>query len=83
MDSYFAVQDGVSYPPMLLTSGFNDSRVDPWMPGKMAARLQQADPRGGPFLMRVEFNAGHGGVARSDTWEESADIYAFLLWALR
>jgi prolyl oligopeptidase len=82
MDSYFAVKDGVSYPPMLLTSGYNDSRVDPWMPGKMAARLQQADPEGGPFFMRVEFEAGHGGVARSDIWEESADVYTFLLWAL-
>ncbi|MFO7724389.1 MAG: prolyl oligopeptidase family serine peptidase [Oceanipulchritudo sp.] len=82
MDSYYAVQDGVSYPPMLLTSGFNDARVDPWMPGKLAARLQQADPGGGPFLMRVEFQAGHGGVARSDIWEEQADIYAFLQWAL-
>lgn len=82
MDSYYAVQDGVSYPPMLLTSGFNDARVDPWMPGKLAARLQQADPEGGPFLMRVEFDAGHGGVARSDIWEEEADIYTFLQWAL-
>jgi prolyl oligopeptidase len=83
MDSYFAVRDGVRYPPMLLTSGYNDARVDPWMPGKMAARLQQADPEGGPFLMRVEFDAGHGGVARSDIWEELADVYTFLFDALR
>ena len=82
MDSYFAVQDGVNYPPMLLTCGYNDSRVDPWMPGKMAARLQQADPLGGPHLLRVGFEAGHGGVARSDIWEEIADEYAFLFWAL-
>jgi len=83
MDSYYAVRDGVRYPPMLLTSGYNDSRVDSWMPGKMAARLQQADPEGGPHLMRVEFQAGHGGVARSDIYAEEADVYAFLLWALR
>ena len=82
MDSYYSVQDGVDYPPVLLMSGYNDSRVDPWMPGKMAARLQQANPGGGPFLMRVEFEAGHGGVARSDIWHEQADEYAFLLWAL-
>ncbi|NDV61961.1 S9 family peptidase [Puniceicoccales bacterium CK1056] len=82
MDSYFAVRDGIQYPPVLLTSGYNDSRVDPWMPGKMAARLQQADPEGGPFFMRVEFEAGHGGVARSDVWEEQADVYTFLFWAL-
>ena len=83
MDSYFAVREGVDYPPVLLTSGYNDARVDPWMPGKMAARLQQLNPGGGPFLMRVEFEAGHGGVARSDIREEIADVYAFLFWALQ
>lgn len=82
MDSYFGVQDGVRYPPVLLTCGYNDTRVDPWMPGKMAARLQQADPEGGPFFLRVEFEAGHGGVARTAIWEEQADEYAFLFWAL-
>lgn len=82
MDSYFAVQDGVNYPPMLLLSGFNDARVDPWMPGKKAARLQQANPAGGPYLKRVEFRAGHGGVARSDILLQLADTYAFLFWQL-
>jgi prolyl oligopeptidase len=77
MDSYFAVRDDVKYPPMLLTTGYNDARVDPWMPGKMAARLQQLDTEGGPFLLRVDFDAGHGGVARSDIWSANADIYAF------
>jgi len=82
MDSYFAVRDGVRYPPMLFTCGYNDARVDPWMPGKMAARLQQADPDGGPFLLRVGFQSGHGGVARSDILEELADTYTFLFQAL-
>lgn len=82
MDSYFAVRSGVTYPPALITCGFNDARVDPWMPGKFAARLQTTDPAGGPFFLRVEFSAGHGGVARSDVWEEIADTYAFLFWAL-
>jgi prolyl oligopeptidase len=82
MDSYFAIHDGVDYPPVLLTSGYNDTRVDPWMPGKMAARLQQANPEGGPFLLRVEFEAGHGGVARTAIWEQLADIYTFFFWAL-
>jgi prolyl oligopeptidase len=82
MDSYFAVRPGVTYPPALITCGFNDARVDPWMPGKFAARLQSMDSTGGPFFLRVEFAAGHGGVARSDVWEEIADTYAFLFWAL-
>jgi prolyl oligopeptidase len=78
MDSYFAVRDGVDYPPVLLTTGYNDTRVDPWMPGKMAARLQQANPEGGPYLLRVEFEAGHGGVGRSAILERVADFYTFL-----
>lgn len=82
MDSYFSVQAGEEYPPMLLTSGYNDSRVDAWMPGKMAARLQQVNPEGGPHLLRVEFEAGHGSVARSDALAELADVYTFFRWAL-
>jgi prolyl oligopeptidase len=82
MDSYFAVKDNLDYPPMLLTCGYNDSRVDPWLPGKMAARLQQVNPHGGPHFLRVGFEAGHGGVARSDIWDEIADEYTFLFWVL-
>jgi prolyl oligopeptidase len=81
MSAYHHVKDGTSYPAVLLTAGINDPRVDPWQPGKMAARLQQATASGKPVLLRVDFAAGHGrGTTRAQLDEELADIYAFALW---
>ena len=81
MSSYHGVKDGGSYPAVLLTTGLNDPRVDPWQAAKMAARLQAANPGGRPVLLRVEREGGHGqGSTRAQREEELADIYAFLLW---
>ncbi len=81
MSSYHRVKDGVAYPAVLLTTGINDPRVDPWQPGKMAARLQAATSSGKPVLLRVDFEAGHGiGSTRRQREEELADIYSFLFW---
>jgi len=80
---YHQVKDGTPYPAVLLTAGYNDARVDPWQPGKMAARLQQATSSGKPVLLRVDFDAGHGrGTTRAQLDEELADIYSFVLWQL-
>ena len=48
MSSYLHVKDGTSSPAVLLTTGMNDPRVDPWLPGKMTARLQAATSSGKP-----------------------------------
>ncbi len=80
MSAYHWVKDGTDYPAVLLTTGLNDPRVDPWQAAKMAARLQAA---GGakPVLLRVEREGGHGqGATRAQREEELADIYSFLLW---
>jgi prolyl oligopeptidase len=79
MDAYLHVVDGVKYPPTLLTTGINDPRVPPWMPGKFAARLQAA---GAPLvLLRVDYEAGHGiGSTRAQVLSEYADTMAFYLW---
>ncbi|MEO8344427.1 MAG: prolyl oligopeptidase family serine peptidase [Betaproteobacteria bacterium] len=83
MSSYARVAEGVAYPAAMLTIGYRDARVDPWDPGKMAARLQAASAslagRGNPVLLRVDFDGGHG----SDTLQkndETTDLFAFLLW---
>jgi prolyl oligopeptidase len=70
---------------VLLTAGYNDPRVPPWDPGKMAARLQAigAGPGGSrqPVLLRTEFAGGHGRDATLDrTIDTLADVLAFLLW---
>ena len=81
MSAYHAVKDGENYPAVLLTTGMNDPRVDPWQAGKMAARLQAASRSGNPVLTRVEWKGGHGmGASRAQREEELADIYSFLLW---
>jgi prolyl oligopeptidase len=81
MDPYVNVTPETKYPAVLLTAGFNDPRIPPWMPGKMTARLQAASSSGKPVLLRVDFHAGHGmGSGRLQLREELADVYAFLLW---
>jgi prolyl oligopeptidase len=80
MDGYHKVKPGTPYPAVLLTTGINDPRVEPWMSAKMAARLQAASTSGKPILLRVDYDAGHGiGSTRQQQNEEQADVYAFLL----
>jgi prolyl oligopeptidase len=80
MDSYHHVKEGVKYPAVLLTHGFNDARVPVWQSAKMAARLQAATASGKPVLLRIDYDAGHGGVGTTQAQrnELRADIYAFL-----
>lgn len=79
---YHRVVDGTRYPAVLLTTGAEDSRVDPFHARKMAARLQgAADGVAGapPVLLRVERGAGHGqGKPTSRRAEEGADVLGFL-----
>lgn len=81
MDALHHVSDGTRYPAVLLTHGMTDPRVEPWHSAKMAARLRAANPDGGPFALRVTFDAGHGlGSTRAQADAEWADIFAFVLW---
>lgn len=79
---YHHVQHDRGYPPVLFTAGVTDTRVDPVHTRKMLARLQQADPTGGPFLLRLEHDAGHGARSRSKYIDLIADQLAFLGAAL-
>lgn len=81
MSSYHNVKDGTRYPAVLLTTGMNDNRVEPWMSFKMAARLQQANPDGKPVLLRIEEQGGHGVSTTADQRNAlTADYLAFHLW---
>jgi prolyl oligopeptidase len=59
MDTYQHVQQGVAYPAVLLTHGWNDTRTPFWMSAKTAARLQAASTSGKPVLMNIDFKGGH------------------------
>ena len=77
---YHRVKDGTAYPAVLLTSGENDGRVDPYNSRKMAARLQAATSSARPVLLRISMDTGHGqGTPLSTRVEEDADTYAFLM----
>ena len=77
---YANVRDGVAYPAVLLSTGANDPRVDPYHSRKMAARLQAASSSGLPVLLRTSDKAGHGmGSAIDEVVALRADQYAFLL----
>jgi prolyl oligopeptidase len=79
---YHNIRARVRYPPTLVMTADTDDRVDPGMAKKFAARLQ-ADADGGPFLIRVEMQAGHGaGKPIAKVIEEDADILAFVLDAV-
>lgn len=80
MDSYQHVKDGVTYPPVLITTGLNDPRVSPWEPAKFAARLL-ASGTPNPVLLRVELDAGHGiGSTKTQNDELYADVISFVFW---
>jgi prolyl oligopeptidase len=76
---YHHVKEGTQYPSVLLLSADSDDRVDPMHARKFAALLQHAST-GGPVLLRIEQNAGHGGADRIQALvEQRADAMAFAL----
>jgi oligopeptidase B len=82
MKSY-SPYDNVSaqaYPPMLVTTGLNDTRVAFWEPAKWVARLRERRTDDRPLLLKTELGAGHGGPSgRYNAWKERAFWYAFAL----
>ncbi|HEU4729309.1 MAG TPA: prolyl oligopeptidase family serine peptidase [Kofleriaceae bacterium] len=80
---YHHVVDGVAYPAVLLTTGANDPRVDPYHSRKMTARLQAATSSARPILLRAASDTGHGmGSPLAAVIEEATDSYAFLMHEL-
>ena len=70
----------VEYPAILATTSLNDSRVYYVEPAKWIAKLREVG-RGGPFLLKTEMSAGHGGVSgRYAKWKQTAFEYA---WTIR
>jgi oligopeptidase B len=70
-----------AYPPMLVTTGLNDTRVAFWEPAKWVAKLRtmKTNPDA-PLLLKTELGAGHGGPSgRYNAWQERAIWYAFAL----
>ena len=71
------------YPAMLITGGLSDPRVTYWEPSKWAAKLRNEAPEAGPYFLRINMEAGHGGASgRFEGLKETALEYAFALAAV-
>ncbi|WP_157070949.1 prolyl oligopeptidase family serine peptidase, partial [Neokomagataea thailandica] len=70
------------YPAILAMGGLSDPRVTYWEPAKWIARLRDV-ASAGPFLCRINMDAGHGGSSgRYKRLEEVALVQAFAIWAV-
>lgn len=68
------------YPAMLITGGLSDPRVTYWEPAKWTAKLRHDAPDGGPYFLKINMEAGHGGATgRFERLKETALEYAFAL----
>jgi oligopeptidase B len=76
---YENISGQASYPPILAVTSLNDTRVLYTEPAKWIAKLQ-AEASGGPFLLKTEMTAGHGGRSgRYDAWHEEAMVLAWIV----
>jgi oligopeptidase B len=68
------------YPDMLVTSGWNDSRVQYWEPTKFVAKLRAMKTDDNVLLLRTHIVQGHSGApGRYDAQKYYAFMYAFIL----
>jgi oligopeptidase B len=71
-----------AYPAILALAGLTDPRVTYWEPAKWIARLRATAAGGGPFYLKTNMGAGHGGASgRFERIRETAICYAFALVA--
>jgi oligopeptidase B len=69
-----------AYPHLLLTTGWNDPRVQYWEPAKLCAKLRTIKTDAKLLLLKTNLNAGHGGASgRFERLNEIAFEYAFIL----
>ena len=71
---YHNIRKGVSVPTMLVTSGANDSRVDPMNAKKFVAALQNNPAQVHPVILHMDYNSGHGS---GQSTEQAIDNWAF------
>ena len=69
-----------AYPPLYVTAGLNDPRVQYWEPAKWVARLRSRSTSDAPIILKTEMGAGHGGPSgRYDAWHDESNVLAFIL----
>jgi prolyl oligopeptidase len=77
---YHNVKEATEFPAMLITTGINDARVDPFHARKFAALLQERNCSDNPIYLLVQSASGHGGgTTQSIQFAHWSDYYAFLM----
>jgi oligopeptidase B len=67
------------YPAILVTTGLYDSQVQYFEPAKWVARLREMKTDDNILLLKINMEAGHGGVSgRFQRFRETSLVYAFL-----
>jgi oligopeptidase B len=68
-----------AYPPILVVTSLNDTRVFYHESAKWVARLRARSPQT-PVLLKTEMGAGHSGPSgRYDGWREEAFVLSWIL----
>jgi oligopeptidase B len=68
-----------NYPAMLVTTGLYDSQVQYFEPAKWVARLRELKTDDHILLLKINMEAGHGGVSgRFQRYRETSLEYSFL-----
>lgn len=81
---YHNVRTGTAYPAVLMSTGENDPRVEPYNSRKMIARLQADTATVNPILLVQRAGQGHGiGNSFDQSVEELTERYAFFDSQLR
>lgn len=76
---YHHVVKGTNYPAVLLMTGANDGRVNPFHSRKFAAALQAANASSAPILLRTSASSGHGqGSSLDEIIAQQTDMTMFL-----
>jgi prolyl oligopeptidase len=57
---YHNIRQGINVPPMLVTAGANDSRVDALHAKKFVAALQNNPGQLSPVILHMDYDSGHG-----------------------
>ena len=73
---------GTSYPATLITTADHDDRVVPAHSFKYAATLQERQGGTAPVLIRIDTKSGHGSSNTRKQIENTADIFAFVMFHL-
>ncbi len=72
---YHNIKKGINLPTMLVTTGANESRVDPMNAKKFVASLQNNEGQINPILLYVDYNSGHGS---GQSTKQTIDNYTFM-----